>query len=415
MAVNVFSVIILITVFVDFVLDLISNILNMKSLKSNLPDVLAGIYNEEEYKKSQQYTNENIRFNIIKDAISLVILLVFWFAGGFSFWDQIVRGWGFNTIITGLLYIGILSTAYSIIMLPFDIYHTFVIEERYGFNKTTPQTFIFDLIKGAGLFIIIGGLLLSAVLILFEYAGLYAWIYCWIAVSLFSLLIEYVAPNWIMPLFNKFKPMEDGELKTAILTYTDKVHFPVRNLFVMDGSRRSSKSNAFFTGFGNNKRIALFDTLIDQLSIPELVAVLAHEVGHYKKMHIQQGLMIGIIHMGIVFYLMSLFIGNNELYEAFNMQQQSVYAGLLFFGLLYTPLELILGIVMAVVSRKNEYDADKYAVLTTENSDTMVNSLKKLAANNMSNLTPHSFYVFLHYSHPPLFQRITAITMIRKK
>jgi STE24 endopeptidase len=409
MTVNIFTLIIVCAILLDYFLDLISNLFNISALKLEVPVLLSGIFNAGEYKRSQCYTADNTRFSIIKDTVNIIILLVFWFLGGFNYWDIIVRSWGFNSIVSGLLYIGILGLAYSIISLPFDIYHTFVIEERYGFNRTTPKTFILDMVKGFALSILIGGLLLAAVLSLFEYAGIFAWVYCWIAVSVFSLLIEYIAPNWIMPLFNKFKPMEDGELKTAILEYTKKVNFPVKNLFVMDGSRRSSKSNAFFTGFGNSKRIALFDTLIAQHTVPELVSVLAHEVGHYKKKHILQGLLIAIIHMGIVFFLMSVFIGNSELYKAFFMAQPSIYTGLLFFGLLYTPLELVLGIFMGMLSRKNEYEADRYAVQTAGNKETMVNALKKLAGTNMSNLTPHPFYVFLHYSHPPLYQRITAI------
>ncbi len=212
-----------------------------------------------------------------------------------------------------------------------------------------------------------------------------------------------------MPLFNKFTPIEEGELKTAIMNYASSVKFPVKNVFVMDGSRRSTKSNAFFTGFGKNKRIALFDTFIAKHTVPEIVAVLAHEIGHYKKKHIPQGMIIGIIHTGIVLFLLSLFLRSQGLYDAFFMEQQPIYAGFLFFGLLYTPIELLLSIGMNVLSRKNEYEADKYAATTAEQPRVMIDALKKLSSHNLSNLTPHHFYVFMHYSHPPLLQRINAI------
>jgi len=212
-----------------------------------------------------------------------------------------------------------------------------------------------------------------------------------------------------MPLFNKFEPLEDGELKTAIISYADAVNFPLKNVFVMDGSKRSGKSNAFFTGFGKNKRIALFDTLIAQHTVSELVAVLAHEIGHYKKKHILKSLIIGIVHTGVMFFLLSLFISYQGLFDAFYMDQQSVYAGLIFFGMLYSPIEFFLGIFLQMRSRKNEYEADRFAVETTKDSESMTNALKKLSAHNLSNLVPHPFYVFMNYSHPPVLERIKAI------
>jgi STE24 endopeptidase len=253
------------------------------------------------------------------------------------------------------------------------------------------------------------------VLALFEYAGHYAWLYCWVAITVFSLVVQYVAPTWIMPLFNKFTPMEPGELKEAILSYARSVKFPVKNVLVMDGSKRSSKSNAFFTGFGRNKRIALFDTLVEKHEVGELVAVLAHEIGHYKKKHILQATIKSIIHTGVILFLLSIFMGDAVLYEAFYMEQQSVYTGLLFFGLLYTPLEVILSIVSQVISRKNEYQADRFAAGTTDEPENLINALKKLSADNLSNITPHPFYVFLNYSHPPLLKRIEALKDYKAK
>ena len=406
---NPFFFVILFALIIDYAVGLVADVLNLKSLRSELPPDLEGVYQPEDYRRSQEYIRTNTRFDFVTGAFGLAILLSFWFAGGFNYLDQIVRSWGFVPIVNGLLYIGILMAGYSLLMLPFDIYDTFVIEERFGFNRTTQRTFVLDMIKNLGLAALIGGALLSGVLALFQYVGHYAWVYCWIGSVAFSLILEYVAPTWIMPLFNKFSPLQPGELREAILNYAGSVDFPVKNVFVMDGSRRSTKSNAFFTGFGRNKRIALFDTLIARHTVPELVAVLAHEIGHHKKKHILQGTIINIVHAGLLFFLLSIFLGSPGLYDAFYMAQPSIYSGLLFFGLLYTPLEMVLSVAMHVLSRKNEYEADHFAAETTHHPQEMVEALKKLHTGNLSNLTPHPFYVFLNYSHPPLLQRVRAI------
>jgi STE24 endopeptidase len=314
-----------------------------------------------------------------------------------------------NEIFRGLAYIGILMIGNSIISLPFSIYSTFVIEEKFGFNKTTVKTFILDLLKGLLLAVLLGGIVLGAILYIFNILGEFAWLWGWLAVTLFTLILQFIAPTWIMPLFNKFTPLEEGELKDSIMNYAKKVNYSLKNLFVMDGSKRSAKSNAFFTGFGKNKRIALFDTLINNHTVAELVAVLAHEIGHYKKKHILQGMLISIIHSGIIFYLLSLFLKQEGLYQAFFMDNMSVYTGLLFFGMLYSPIEMILSIFMNILSRKNEFEADAFASKTIENKEDMINALKKLSKDNLSNLTPHPFYVFLNYSHPTVLERISAI------
>jgi STE24 endopeptidase len=413
--VNVFSFIILGALILEYILELVANLLNLKALKLELPPALEGIYKAEDYHKSQEYIRVNTRFGLIENTFTLFLLLTFWFSGGFNWFDQIVRTWSFIPLVSGLFYIGILVLAYSLIMLPFSVYNTFVIEERFGFNKTTPRTFLLDLIKGLSLALLIGGALLAGILALLEYVGSYAWLYCWAAVIIFSLGMQYVAPTLIMPLFNKFTPMESGELREAIFRYASSVNFPIKNVFVMDGSKRSSKSNAFFTGFGKNKRIALFDTLIAKHTVREMVAVLAHEVGHYKKKHILQGLIISILHTGLLFFLFSLFLGNSDLYQAFYMEHESIYSGLLFFGLLYTPIDTVLSVIMQMISRKNEYEADRFAAETTDNPDILTSALKKLSATNMSNLTPHPFYVFMNYSHPPILQRLQAIQDIKQK
>jgi STE24 endopeptidase len=300
------------------------------------------------------------------------------------------------------------------VSLPFSVYATFVIEERFGFNKTTWSTFILDLLKGLILALLLGTPLLAGILFFFEYTGGYAWLFCWIVITLYMLAVQFIAPTWIMPLFNKFISLEDGELKSVILEYAKSIKFPVQNVYVMDGSRRSSKSNAFFTGFGKHKRIALFDTLIKQHNVKELLAVLAHEMGHYKKKHILTGIILGILQTGLTLYLLSLFISYQGLFDAFYMEHTSVYGGLIFFAMLYSPLDFFIGMIMQVVSRKNETAADRFAVETTGDPRAMADALKKLSAHNLTNLTPHPFYVFLNYSHPPVLERINDLTRINR-
>ena len=406
---NAFFVIILVALVLELVLRLVANLLNLKALKLELPPALEGVYKPEDYRKSQEYTRATTRFDFVASTFRLLLLLSFWFAGGFNYLDQVVRASGFVPIVDGLLYIGILLIAYSLLTLPLSIYATFVIEERFGFNRTTPRTFLLDRVKALALATLLGAPLLAGILSFFEYSGPYAWLYCWMAITIFSLAMQFVAPTWIMPLFNKFTPVESGKLKEAILKYARSVNFPIKNVFVIDGSKRSSKSNAFFAGFGRNKRIALFDTLIEKHTVPELVAILAHEIGHHKKKHVLQGMIISILHIGVIFFLLSVFLDSPGLYEAFYMEQQSIYAGLLFFSLLYTPIELLLSVVMQMVSRKNEYQADRFAAATIDEPRSLVGALKKLSASNLSNLAPHPFYVFLNYSHPPLLQRVHAI------
>lgn len=406
---NIYAIIILAAIAVDFVLDIVSNRLNLKALTKELPEEFEGVYDEDTYAKSQEYTKVRTRFGFLTTVFDLVLLLGFWFSGGFNWLDQIVRSWEFSELVTGIVYIVILLVAKSIISLPFSIYSTFVIEERFGFNKTTPKTFVMDLLKGLLLGGLIGIPLLAGILAFFMYTGEWAWFYVWIAVTVFTLIMQYVAPTWIMPLFNKFTPLGEGELRTEIEEYTEKVNFPLQGLFVIDGSKRSSKSNAFFTGFGKNKRVALYDTLVENHTVPELVAVLAHEIGHYKKKHIVKGMVISVVHTAVLFFLLSIFLNAEGLYDAFYMEQMSVYTGLIFFGMLYSPIEMILSVFMQMSSRKHEYEADEFAASTTEQPGDMISTLKKLSKDNLSNLTPHPFYVFLNYSHPPVLQRINAI------
>ena len=406
---NVIAVIILCAVILDVIIHITADFLNLKMLEGELPDSFKGVYDEDRYRQSQAYLRVNTRFGWITSTFNLVIMLVFWFGKGFPALDAWVRSFDRGTLVSGLLYIGALMLAYAILNQPFAAYATFVIEERFGFNRTTWKTYAVDLVKGVLLSLILGGPLLAGILAFFEYAGHTAWIYCWVIVVIYMFIIQFIAPTWIMPLFNKFTPLEEGELKSAILSYAQSIRFPLKNVYVMDGSKRSSKSNAFFTGFGNHKRIVLFDTLIAQQTVPELVAVLAHEMGHYKKKHILRGMLINTLQTGVMFYLLSLFISYPGLFDAFYMDQPSVYAGLIFFGMLYSPIDFFMGVFLQHLSRKNEYQADAYAVGTTGNPGAMIDALKKLSVNNLSNLRPHPLYVFLNYSHPPVLKRIEAI------
>ena len=313
---NVFFVIILVAVLVEFLLGVVSNLLNLSALRPEAPEGLEDVYEPEKYAKSQEYTKVNTGFDLITGTFKLAVLLTFWLFEGFNWLDQIVRDWEFHVILSGVVYIGLLGIAYIVINLPFSIYRTFVIEAHFGFNKTTWGTFILDQVKGLGLAIVLGAPLLAAVLAFFEYAGDFAWLYAWVAVTIVTLAIQFIAPTWIMPLFNKFTPLEPGELRDSILDYAKSVNFTVNNILVMDGSKRSSKSNAFFTGFGKNKRIALFDTLVENQTVPELVSVLAHEIGHYKKKHIIQSMVVSVIQTAIIFFLLSIFLNSEGLFGA---------------------------------------------------------------------------------------------------
>ncbi len=410
---NIFSYIVIFTLLLNFLLDIIAHYLNLRALKDEPPSELSGIYEPEEYKKSQEYTRSRTRFGFVTGSVDLILLFAFWFSGGFNLLDQLVRSWGFGVIPNGLFYTGIIVIAYEIITIPFSIYSTFVIEESFGFNRTTPRVFITDRLKALAITVLLGGALLAGILALFEYAGNLAWLYCWLISVIYLIIMQFIAPIWIMPLFNKFTPMESGELKDAIREYAGSAGYQTSQIFVMDGSKRSTKTNAFFTGYGRTRRIALFDTLINKHTVAELVAIIAHEVGHYKKKHIAQGMAISVAHMGLIFYLLSVFLGSPGLYEAFYMEQSSIYTGLMFAGMLLVPLEMLLSIGLNLLSRKNEYQADRFAAETIDEPSSFVEALKKLSADNLSNLTPHPFYVFLNYSHPPLVQRIDAIRKIK--
>ncbi len=406
---NAYAWIILFAVLAEYLLNLVGNRLNLSSLEPGLPSEFQDSYDDAKYAKSQEYTRVKTRFGMLVTTIDLAVLLVFWLAGGFAWLDVWTRGFELGEITTGLLFIAVLGVAAKLLSLPSSLYSTFVIEQRFGFNRMTLRTFWMDELKGLALTLLIGGPLLAAILWLFGTLGDTAWLWCWAVTTAFTLVAMFVAPTWIMPLFNKFTPLEDGELRRAILDYAGSVSFPLEGIFVIDGSKRSSKANAFFTGFGKNKRIALYDTLIEGQSTQELVAVVAHEIGHYKRKHILKSLGLGLAHFGVLFWLLSFFLQSEGLFAAFGVTEPSVHAGLLFFTLLFTPIELVLSILMSMFSRKNEFEADAFAAETTSHPEELISALKKLSLENLSNLTPHPFYVWLHYSHPPVMQRIDAL------
>lgn len=405
---NRYQVFILATLFIRYVL-LLGEWISARRGDPQLPDEVKDVYDPEKFRKSREYLITTTTFRVIHETFSLAVLLVFWFSGGFDYIDRIVRARGYGEMAAGVAYIGIVVLAGIILNLPFEAYSTFVIEERFGFNRTSLRTFVTDRVKTLSLLCLLGVPFLVAVLWFFERTGRPAWIYCWMVTVVVTAFIHFVAPVWILPLFNKLTPLADGELKRAIVDYAQRVGFAFKEIFVMDSSRRTSKTNAFFAGFGRNKRIALFDTLVKESTAPEVVAVLAHEVGHYKKKHIVLSMSFSFLYAGFVFYLLSLFIGDRRLFDAFYMRDVSVYASLLFFAMLYEPISFLIAIPLNAISRMHEKQADRYAVDTTPDAEQLVSALKKLYATNLSNLKPHRLYVVLHYSHPPLLERLSEI------
>ena len=401
--------IILAIIITHYLLDTTVSLLNLKSLSTPLPEEFKDVFDSDEYAKSQNYTKTNTRFSIIQNSVSSFLTLAFLLLGGFNYLDQFARSMGYNEIITGIIFtFGLLLLSFFV-GLPFSIYSTFRIEAHYGLNRTTVRTFVTDIIKSLALSVLLGAPILALILSFFEYAGAKAWMFCWFGMVLFGFVLQFLAPVLIMPLFNKFTPLEENSLKDKIQAYAKQQDFQIRGIFTMDGSKRSAKLNAFFTGFGRFRKIVFFDTLLEKLSDEEILAVLAHEMGHFKKKHIWKMMAISIAQTGIMFFLLSLFIRNEALFEAFKMEELSTYASLVFFAFLYAPLNTIISVIFNVLSRVHEFEADRYAATTTGQPGMLVNGLKKLSKENLSHLTPHPFVVFLRYSHPPILSRIRTL------
>jgi STE24 endopeptidase len=406
---GLYTIVILSALLLDWAVNLLADLLNIRALRPDLPEEFRDVYDAATYRRSQEYTRAQMRFGQLSASAHLVALLGFWYADGFASLDRAVAARDLGPIWSGLAFIGALVLAQTLLGLPFRLYSTFVLESRFGFNRTTPATFWADAAKALALGLALGGPLLAAILAFFTHAGPLAWLYCWIATALVMLAVQFIAPTWLLPLFNRFTPITDGRLHDAILAYARSVSFPLRGIFVIDGSRRTSKSNAFFTGFGRHKRIALFDTLVDSQSIDEVVAVVAHEIGHYKKGHVPKRLLFALAHSGVLFFLLSRFLSDPDLFHAFGIAEPSVHAGLVFFGLLYTPIELALSFVLQADSRRDELTADRFAVETTGRPESLAAALKRLASGHLANLTPHPLYVALNYSHPPMLERLAAL------
>ncbi|MBW1635343.1 MAG: M48 family metallopeptidase [Deltaproteobacteria bacterium] len=412
---NIWLFFILFVLVFSFFLEAIVASLNVSALYSTLPKEFSDIYDKDKYRKSQEYAKINARFGLVQSGCTTSVTIVFLLSGGFNSVDLLARNMGYGDIVTGLIFTAILIALSFILALPFSIYSTFVIEERFGFNTTSLSTFIIDILKISFLIATIGSPLLALILWFFLSAGTYAWIYCWTGIFVISLFLQFIAPIAIMPLFNKFSPITDGSLQKIILEYADRENFKLQGIYTMDGSKRSSKLNAFFTGLGNFRKIVFYDTLLKKLSDFEILAILAHEMGHFKLKHIPKMILLSAIQTGLMFYLLSLFILNKDIAAAFSMQHVSVYSSLVFFGFIYSPVSMLTSTVFNAISRKHEYDADKYAATSTSKPELLIRALKKLTVANLGNLTPHPFHVFLHYSHPPVLMRIKKLQQLNCK
>lgn len=403
-ATTLFHIIIAIII-INFIVEKVLDALNAKHFNDKLPKQIADVYDDTEYKKSQNYKATNYKFGLLTSTFSLLLTLGFLIFDGFEFVDNIARGYSNNPIIIALIFFGIIMIGSDILTTPFSYYSTFVIEEKFGFNKTTVKTFFLDKIKGWLMMAVVGGGILALIIWFFQVTGTSFWLYAWALVAAFTLFMNMFYSKLIVPLFNKQKPLEAGNLRNKISAYAKTVGFKLDKIFVIDGSKRSTKANAYFSGFGSEKRVTLYDTLINDLDNEEIVAVLAHEIGHYKKKHIIFNLFASILLTGFTLYILSLFISNPQLSNALGAEIPSFHIGLIAFGILYSPISEITGLIMNVFSRKFEYQADNYAKNTFK-AEPLITSLKKLSKNSLSNLTPHPAYVFMHYSHPTLLQRI---------
>ena len=406
---NLYYYIIIFAIIIEYLLSSISSILDIKNITPTIPSDFKKAYDQEKYILSQDYLKARTSFGLFSSSFSLILIMIVIHSDIFGLLDQFVRGQSDSYILQGLLFIGIIYFFQDIVSLPFSIYHTFVIEERFGFNKTTLNLFIIDKIKGYAIFIILGSIVITPILYFFNVYGDIGWLIAWSILTAFMIAVQPLFVHVIAPMFNKFTPLEEGELRSAIEKYTAKVNFPLARIDIMDGSKRSAHSNAYFTGFGKSRRIAIFDTLVEKHSTNEIVSVVAHEVGHYKLKHVLQGTILGIIETGIMLFAFNLIMNDISLFQVFGVSQLSVHAGIVFFSMLYAPVSMFTSIVTTAISRKNEYEADKYSYDTTNNREALVSMLIGLSANNLSHLTPHPLKVFLSYSHPPVIDRIKAV------
>ena len=406
---NFYYLIIVSSIILEYLLSSIGSILDIRSITPEIPKDFQVSYDKKKYSKSQEYLKARTKFGLISSTFSLILIMIVIHTGIFGHLNDFVNAQTDHYLFRGLLFITVIYFFQDIISIPFSIYSTFVIEQKFGFNKTTMGLFISDKFKGYVIFIVLGSIIIAPILYLFHSYPIYGWLIAWSLLTVFMIAIQPVFIHVISPMFNKFTPLDDGELRTAIEKYTKLINFPLARIDIMDGSKRSAHSNAYFSGFGKSRRIAIFDTLVDKHSTEEIVSVVAHEVGHYKLKHIIQGTVIGIIETGVMLFVFSKIMNDLDLFGIFGVADLSVHAGLIFFSMLYAPVSMVTSIISSVISRKNEFSADKYSYETTNNKEALISMLIGLAANNLAHLTPHPFKVFLTYSHPPVLDRIEAI------
>lgn len=407
------SLVILVCLFLLWKLELAATLWNIKAFPATVPEPLAGLMDAEKLDHARRYLLANARFSIIQSTVSLGVLLVFWSLGGFGWLDGVARSLSDSPVVVGLIFLALMFLGQAAISLPFSIYDTFVIEQKFGFNRATVRTFLLDRLKGLVLAVVLGLPLLAAILWIFGNIA-HAWLWAWLVVTAFQLVLTYLAPSLIMPLFNKFTPMPDGDLKRHIEALGDKCGFPLTGVFVMDGSKRSTKANAFFTGLGKRKKIALFDTLVEKSSEPELLGVLAHEIGHFRCGHIKQRLVVGILQTAAIFYLLGLATDPagkfaRLLFDAFGVAEISPHVGLVLFSILLTPVSRLLGVIANAWSRRHEFEADAYAAQVTGDGEALASALRKMSADHLSHPSPTKLRVWLDYSHPPLVERLRAL------
>jgi STE24 endopeptidase len=404
---TILYIIIVILVF-DYILERWLDYLNSKSFSDTIPETLKGIYDSEKYKKAQQYERAKKKLSTIASTFSFAIMLIVLLMGGFGWVNDKVLYYTSDPVWSCLVFFALLGVLSDILGLPFSIYSTFVIEEKFGFNKTTAATFIIDKLKGDILGALLGGSLLALFVLFYQKVGESFWIYMLLVMAAFMLLMTMFYSSWILPLFNKLTPLPEGNLRTAIENFCSKANFKLDNLFVMNGSKRSTKANAFFSGLGRKKKIVLFDTLVNNYTEEEVVAVLAHEIGHYKKKHTRTGLLFSLLQMTLMLFLLSKFIASPALSAALGSEKVYIQLGMLAFALVYSPVSMITGILTNILSRKHEFEADAYA-RETFGASHLISALKRLSVDSLSNLQPHKLYVFFYYSHPPLLERVKAM------
>jgi STE24 endopeptidase len=405
---NTIFFLILIIPVAGFIAERYLDYLNVSMWSDSLPEKLKGICDEEEYRKTQLYQKDNNRLSFWSSSFNLAVILIMISAGGFAMIDYVARSISIHPVIISLVFFGIIGFASDLINIPFSVYDTFVIEKKYGFNTMTIRTFITDHIKSWFIALLIGVPVLGLITWFYYKTGKNFWLYAWGLITLFSVFINLFYSELIVPLFNRQTPLQDGSLRSLIETFAQKTGFKLKNIYIIDGSKRSTKANAYFSGFGPKKRIVLYDTLQKELSEDEIVAVLAHEIGHYKKKHVLQTLISSVILTGLMLFLFSLVVNNPLLSQAIGSTNTSFHLGLIVFGILYSPLSLLIGLLTNYLSRKNEFEADRF-VLDNFKPEVLADALKKLSVKNLSNMMPHPVYVFFHYSHPPLLSRLEKL------